>query len=685
MKLIVAEKNIAARRIAELLADGKIEEKRVNNVPVYHFKRNGIEYATIPLKGHIIDVDFPKHYSPWIGTDLRSLVFSNIEYVKKEKNIIEALMKYAKDADEVIFATDYDREGESIALEALHCIQTVKPNIKVKRIAFSAITKQDIEEAFKNPTTLDFNLANSANARREIDLIWGAVLTRFLSIVSGQLGKDFLSAGRVQSPVLALIVDREKEIRAFKPKPYWEVEAIFEKDSKKFSALHKEGRFWEKEKALAVLKSKQPFGLVSKVKIVEKKIKRPVPFNTTSFLKAASSIGISAPQAMSIAEELYQLGYISYPRTDNEAYPATINLKKIVEKLSAKKEFSTYCKELLKKGITPSQGKATKDHPPIHPVDLPKTSLHGNHAKIYELVSRHFLATLGEDAVAEFMDVEILVGKEPFLASGKRYLKLGWKNVYPYSSTEEIILPGLKEGDSVKLIDMKLLEKETKPKPRYSQGSLIKLMEDLGLGTKSTRHEIIRKLYARGYIKGNKAIIPNEIAFATVDALEKQESAFLKPDMTAQIEKEMDEIAVGRKNKETVVDDSRKLLQSVLEELLSKKQEIGKALRDALKIDKKQFPCTRPGCDGILIVRNSRTGKRFLGCTRYPECDVTYPLPQQGKIEPIDKKCPVCQKPMIKVTLKNSRFEMCIDPTCPSKNSWKEKILGESSENSKTK
>ncbi|MEM4598113.1 MAG: DNA topoisomerase I [Candidatus Diapherotrites archaeon] len=674
MKLIIAEKNIAGRRIAELLAEGNVREERVGSAPAYRFRRAGEEYVVVPLRGHILDVDFPKQYSPWVGTDLRKLVFSEIEYVKKEKSIISALIKYAKEADEIIFATDYDREGESIALEALQCAHEANPAIKTKRVVFSAITKEDIEEAFRNPTKLDFNLANSANARRETDLIWGAVLTRFLSIVSGQLGKEFLSAGRVQSPVLALIVDREKEILAFKPKPYWEVEALFEKDGKRFSAMHKEGRFWEKEKALEVLKSKEPHGRVAKVIISEKTIKRPVPFNTTAFLKAASSIGISAPQAMNIAEELYQLGYISYPRTDNEAYPATIGLRKIVEKLSSKKEFSEYCREILNKKIMPSAGKATKDHPPIHPVDLPRSPLSGNHAKIYELISRHFLATLGDDALAEFINTEILVGKEPFVATGKRYLKLGWKKIYPYSSTEEVILPALKEGDIIKLIEMRVHEKETKPKPRYSQGALIKLMADLGLGTKSTRHEIIQKLYARGYIKGNKAIIPNKIAFATVDALEKQNSAIIKPDMTAQIEKEMDEIAIAKKEKDEVVEDSRKMLQRALEDLLEKKNEIGKALREALMADRKQFQCTRSGCEGMLLVRNSKSGKRFLGCTKYPECRVTYPLPQKGKIEPLEKKCPTCQKPMIRVNSKNFRYEMCIDPACPSKDSWKNKV-----------
>ena len=674
MKLIVAEKPIAGRRIAELLADSKVTEKRINSVPTYHFERNNEPCVVIPLRGHIKDVDFPKRYSPWVGTDLKALVYSNIEYAEKERNIISLLKGLATQFNIAIFATDYDREGESIALEALECLQETNPNIETKRAVFSAITKQDIEQAFNTLKELDFNLADSANARREIDLIWGAVLTRFLSLVSGQLGKEFLSAGRVQSPTLALIVDREKEILAFKPRPYWEIEAIFEKDSKKFSALHKQGRFWEKEKALAVLKKKEPFGVVSKITIKEKTLKRPEPFNTTSFLRAATSLGFSAARAMSLAEDLYNLGYISYPRTDNAAYPATINLRKIVQTLTAYNPVSNIAKELLsKERLVPSRGKSARDHPPIHPVALPKERLSDAHTKIYELICRRFLATLSSDAVVETIAAEILVGNEPFIARGQRYIELGWKKVYPYSQANEVLLPKLKEGETVKLLDMKLHEKKTKPPARYSQSALIKAMADLGLGTKSTRHEIIQKLYARGYIKGNKAIIPNRIAFAVIDSLEKHDGLILKPEMTANLEKEMDEIALGKRSKKGVVEDSRKLLLQVLDQLLENKVSIGQELRKAIFEDRKQFACTAEHCDGSLVVRRSKSGKRFLGCTNYPKCTVTFPLPQKGKVEPLAEKCPVCGKPMIKVTGRRYSYKMCIDPNCKSKDEWKNK------------
>ncbi|MEM0360310.1 MAG: DNA topoisomerase, partial [Candidatus Diapherotrites archaeon] len=225
MELIVAEKPIAGKRIAELLAGGKVAEEHEHGAIFYSFERDGEKAFVFPLKGHIKDVDFPKHFAPWLGTDLARLANAEVIYSEKEKGIIALLKSRAPEFERVIFATDSDREGESIALEALQCLQESNKNITVKRANFSAITAEEIKSAFSSLGELDYNLADSADARREIDLVWGAVLTRFLSLVSGRLGSEFLSAGRVQSPTLALIVDREKEILAFKPVPYYELQA----------------------------------------------------------------------------------------------------------------------------------------------------------------------------------------------------------------------------------------------------------------------------------------------------------------------------------------------------------------------------------------------------------------------------------------------------------------------------
>ena len=333
-----------------------------------------------------------------------------------------------------------------------------------------------------------------------------------------------------------------------------------------------------------------------------------------------------------------------------------------------------YYNRILARGkLEPSRGKESKDHPPIHPVsNVSQQELDSKQWRIYELVCRRFLATLAEDAVTENLNVEIDLNEEPFVAKGQVILKAGWKKVYPYSVLKEVILPPLKEGDVVDLKKLEMEEKETQPPARYSQGALIKLMEEKGLGTKSTRHETIQKLYARRYISNIKSLEPSKVAFAVIDGLEKHDAKVEKPEMTAELEKQMDEVAAGKKTKEEVVDGSRKMLLDVLETLFQHKNELGSQIREASREDAVMMKC--PACeDGNLRQLRGRTGKRFLGCTNYPKCTQTYPLPQNGLIIPLEKICEQCQAPMNKVVNRGRGYEMCLDFNCPSKADWGKK------------
>ncbi len=672
MQLIIAEKEIAARRIAELLAGEKIPKETLGNAPLYRFKKDN-EVIVFPLRGHIVDVDFPSLYSSWLGTDIKKLVDVQPDYIEKEKIIINALKKVAKEANEIIIATDADREGEAIGVEALEIVKKQKPKIGAKRALFSAITQKEIDDAFSNLVEVDYHLSDSANSRREIDLVWGAALTRFLSLISGRLGKEFLSAGRVQTPVLAIIVSREKERLAFKPQDYWQISVLFEKDKKQFEANHKEGNFWEKEKAEKTFSKKADHGTVLKVKKKEKILKKPVPFNTTEFQRAATAIGFGAAEAMNVAEFLYQSGYTSYPRTDNQTYPESIDLKYILKELVKNKDLGEEAKQILaQKKIEPSKGKVSKDHPPIYPVtSCPKEKVTPKQWKVYELIARRFFATLAEDAVVNATNVEIDLNEELYSANGQTIKKKGWKEYYPYSKMEEKILPELKEGDKVKVLEHELLKKETTPPTRYSQAGLIKKMDDLGIGTKSTRAEIIQKLYYRKYISGVKSIEPNKIAFAIIDTLQRDASTITKHEMTSELEKEMDEVALGKKAKDTVVGDSREMLKKIIDELSLKKKEISEDLRKAARADSVIGSCLKCGSD--LRILTSKRGKRFVACAGYPKCMNTFPLPQKGGILATDKSCELCKEAMIKVIGKRYRFEMCINPDCASKEEWKKK------------
>ena len=650
-ELIICEKNIAAKRIAYILSGGKVKQGRIYGIPYYYFD----DSIVIGLKGHIKKLDFPKEYAKWDKIEPKELIY--IEPVKKigEWKIANAIRKLSKDANRIIIATDYDREGELIGVEIMDLLPK---NIEIKRARFSAITPNEIKRAFDNLEEIDLNLAKSAEARQYIDLIWGASLTRFISLASQQLGKDFLSVGRVQSPTLALIIEREKEIKNFVPKPFWKIKVIFEKNGIKFDAEYPE-KIWNEEEARKIYE-KIKSANKGIVKFYECKLKQdmpPPPFDTTSFLKEASQLGVSTPQAMRIAEELYMHGLISYPRTDNTVYPP-LPFKNILNKLA--KVYPEEVKQVfsMMRSKPVSGKKFSKDHPPIHPVDAAK--LDGMHAKIYDLIARRFMATLSKNDVLEVKKAKIDVAGEEFLANGIVIKEKNWRKVYPVKLNEKI-LPELAEGEEVKIVEIKKIKDETKPPKRYTQGSLIVEMEKLGLGTKATRHEIIGKLYERKYIKG-KSIMPTPAAFAVVEALKEGAEIITKPDMTAHLEVEMDRIAEGKKSFEEVIEESKHILKQAFEVLEEKEGKIGEAIKEAISKQNYFGKCNK--CGGELILIKSSKGKRFIGCSNFPKCNNSYALPQKGSIYFEGEYCSKCGAPIIVTIYKGKKWKKCANMNC---------------------
>jgi len=672
MNLIICEKNIAAKRIASILSGGKSKQKKIGSVPVYEFSAQGKEYKVVGLRGHIINLDFPSQFKIWWRIAPRNLI--NIDPEKKvtQKGIASALKKLLNDNVSVVVATDFDREGELIGVEAIDLVKKYNSNVShIKRAHFSAITPSEIEESFDALTEVDYNLSSAGESRQVIDLIWGAVLTRFISLTSNKTGKEFLSIGRVQSPTLALLVEKEKEIQAFTPTPYWKIIAHLKKD-KSFEADHKNGRFWDEKEVTSIFEKVKDAteATVNSVKKSKRKERPPSPFNTTSFIQAASYVRVSAAQAMKTAEELYMNGLISYPRTDNTVYPKSLDLDEILNTFK-NSEFSDDVNKVFQhRRSSPTRGKKkTTDHPPIHPVDLPKTPLKGRNKKIYDLIVKRFLATLCEDALSETIHATFDIKNESFKAKGYRLIEPTWRDIYTYIKSKEKPLPLLEEGDVISISKIVLKEDETKPPNRYSQGTLIGKMEELSLGTKSTRHDIINKLYQRKYITFSP-FAPTPIAIAVIDSM--SDCDVVKPKMTAELEKDMDLIAEGKKTLDETIEESRKMLTTVMQELEKDKQKIKKNIKEASL--KQNTIGTCPVCGKKLVIRMSRRGKRFVGCTGYPKCKNTYPLPQRGAIIKTEKVCETCKAPVIQVKTRGKKpWELCIDPDCNSKEKEQEK------------
>jgi len=630
MHLIIAEKHDAAKRIAQILAGGKPRSQRVAGVEAFQFD----DKVVLGLSGHIVGMDYPPAYNNWQKVDCKELIRAEIVVRPIQEKIISALKSLGREADRVTIATDYDREGELIGVEALKIVQEAKPKLKADRVRYSAIVKEEIIKAFQDSGAVDYDLAASGEARQIIDLVWGAALTRYISLTSGRLGKEFLSVGRVQSPTLALIVDREKEIQSFVPQSYWEIFADLEKELR---VQHAKGRIWDKEEVDGIVSRLGPVGVIRSIECKKRIDRPPTPFDTTGFIAAASGIGLSAANAMRIAEWLYTNGFISYPRTDNTVYPPSIDLAGLT-RLFLKGAFAEEAARLLQGKMQPTRGKrSTTDHPPIYPTAaLDRGSLKEDQWKVYELVVRRFFATLAEACVWDATSLKVDIGPEPFRASGARLVEAGWRYFYPYSKAEEHILPALENGERLRVLGHSVEAKETQPPARYGQGKLIKLMDDLGLGTKSTRHDIISKLYARAYVQGNP-MRPTNTAYAVVDTLERYAPTITKPEMTQTLENDMTLISEQKIKEDQVIEKSRVMLTSVFDELTSNQGGIGESLKDGLRTDKIVGTCEK--CHSDLIIRRGHRGSRFIGCSGYPECRFTLPLPRFGTVVVTDKSC----------------------------------------------
>ena len=713
LKLVVTEKNIAAKKLAEILATGRPKTGKVSSTAVYTFERDGEEWMSIGLKGHVLGVDFPQQIvfgdgawdavweddamkapvaipdslakPPWPkkkpfttdGVDLKGwklaalpyLVWAPIGKTPAERELIRALKSAARKADEIVIATDFDREGELIGSDAAALVREVNKKAPIKRARFSALTKGEVVRAFDELVTVDDCLAQAGESRQDIDLVWGAVLTRYLTVAKFTGFGNVRSAGRVQTPTLALIVEREREREAFVPEIYWTVKGAFRSrgaDAAEFAAAHSTSRFKSEADATRVMEAVAGMtsGTVTAAEKKRRVVKPPAPFSTTSLQAAAAAEGLTPGRTMRVAESLYMDGLISYPRVDNTVYPQSLDLPAILEALQGVPEFRQHAAAILSGPLHPTRGaKETTDHPPIHPTGAadPK-KLKPEAWKLYNLVARRFLATLSDAAVVEGTTVTVEVGGEPFVAKGDVLVVPGFRRVYPYGLKKDEQLPALHEHDEVDFLGAEQTQKATEPPARYSQGKLIQEMEKRGLGTKATRHAIIERLLEVKYVV-DEPPRPTNLGRAVIDALSTYAQRITTPDMTSELEAEMDAIAAGGRSRTEVVAHSRELLARAMDDLLPKAAEVGEMLRVAGAGDAKVGVCPKSGHD-LLVKASPKTRGQFVGCSGWPDCDVTYPLPQ-GKIEAVPEPCPECGTPQVKVIqFRTKPRVVCLDPAC---------------------
>ena len=667
-------------------------------------------YTVKASVGHVRDLPKSK-----LGVDIENNFDPQYINIRGKGDVIKELKKEAKKAKKVYLATDPDREGEAISWHLAH-ILNLDENEDC-RIEFHEITKDAIKKAIKSPRHIDLSLVDAQQARRVLDRLLGYQISPIL----WQKVRKGLSAGRVQSVTTKLICDREKEIKAFIPVEYWTIDLDAKTSNNEDISL----KFYGKDnKKIDIENEAMVNEILSNIEgknldvvSIESKTRRksaPKPF-TTSMLQqeAANKLSFTTKKTMSVAQELYEgidiegegtVGIISYIRTDS---------KRISDE--AKEKSKIYINENLgenyyKDSTSKKENKETKKvqdaHEAIRPTSIERTpdsiksSLSKDQYKLYNLIWRRLVASQMEDSIFDILNVECNIGDYIFKATGSKMKFDGYTKIYNFTDREDKILPSISEGDKLELDTISPIQHFTQPPARFTEASLVKTLEELGIGRPSTYAPTITTILNREYVeKQGTSLCPTELGIIVTDILENNFTKFVDVDFTAQMESQLDEIEEGHIEWKNVVAEAYEPLKEAIEKA---KESIEKINMDeetdeicencgenmVIKYGRfgkfmacKNYPeckttkplvnkvgVTCPKCHkGDIILRKSKKGKAFYGCSNYPECDFI------SWNKPTGELCDKCGSYMIEKVTKTETKVICSDKDC-NKGIDKEKI-----------
>ena len=608
--------------------------------------------------GHIRDLPKSK-----LGVNIENNFEPEYINIRGKGDLIKSLKKDAKSAKKVYLATDPDREGEAIAWHLAHLLDI--PEESKSRVTFNEITKTAVQKAIKEPRQIDINLVNAQQARRVLDRIVGYKI----SPVLWKKVRKGLSAGRVQSVAVKLIVDRENEIESFIPEEYWNIIAnlLDTKSKKKFEAKlvgkdNKKIEIHTKEEVDEILKAiDEAKFIVSDVKKGERKRNPAPPFTTSTMQQEASrKLNFSLKKTMSVAQTLYEgvkipekgtVGLITYMRTDSTriSEEARTIAKEVIE--------GSYGEEYYENRYYKTKADAQDAHEAIRPTyieikpDQIKESLTNDQYKLYKLIYNRFLASQMKSAIFDTLAITINANNYNFKANGQAIKFKGFMTLYVEGTDEkeDVIgqIPLLEVGQEVKKEKLESKQSFTEPPPRYTEASLVKALEEKDIGRPSTYSPTITTIIARRYIeKEAKQLVPTELGKVVNKLLTENFPDIINVEFTADIEKEFDEIAEGKENWKQMISEFYAPFEKVLEKVEKELEHV------ELEEEVSDVPCEK--CGKMMVVKYGRYGK-FLACPGYPECKNVKPY-----IETIEEPCPKCgAKVQIKKTKTRRTFYIC--------------------------
>ena len=610
----------------------------------------GNDYKVVSSLGHIRDLTTSGKFG--LGVDVDHDFKPEYKIIKGKSKLVNTLKKDIKDSDYVYLATDPDREGEAISW---HLYDTLKLNDNnYERIVFNEITKDVILNSFKHARKIDMDLVKSQEARRILDRIIGFRLSKLMQSKTG--GK---SAGRVQSVALKLIVDREREIMAFNPEKYYEIEAIFDNfDAKLDSYNDNKVEIKSEEEAKDILSKLSDKFIIDKIDKQKKNRKAKYPFITSTLQQDASTkLGFTSKKTMSIAQKLYEgitlkdetVGLITYMRTDS------VRLSDEFVKSAYAYISSNYGENYLgyvKKAK--SMDNVQDAHEAIRPTSINRTPssvkeyLTKDEYKLYEMIYYRTLASLMKDAMVEATSVSLNNNNYIFKTTGQVLVFDGYLKVYAnYEDVNDKELPNLDNLLHKEVIsnEINYSEHTTKPPSRYTESKLIKEMETLGIGRPSTYAKIIETLNERDYVKvEDKKFVPTEVAMETTDKLQEFFKDIINVDYTKEMEDDLDKIADGKL-------ESVKLLDRFYQEFEPKVED---AFKEMKKTEPEETGEKCPNCGSNLVIKRSKYGK-FVACSNYPECKyIKNDKPERQVVEIMD--CPKCNGKVVEKKTKRGKI-----------------------------
>ncbi len=662
----ISEKYKAAQAIAEAL--GSYSMIKQPGFSIFHVKSRDI--YVIPLRGHILQHDTHPKYKSWNAQDPRNIITDKTSIQKKPnsyaKPYIQALKAYSKKCNHCIIATDADIEGCNIGLiDALSNILPVNRSIQVSQLWLNTLQKQDILHAYANLIPPKYDWANSAEARAKIDATIGFSATREVSLtlkpVLHNLNAKFASIGRVQSSLLYLLYLREKEIREFKPDKYWIIQAnLLPKTTSQpiiLKVQHSKNPFKDENYAKSIYTKIQnaKSGNITKITNTPRKVTPPFPLNTSKALMLLTKqLGISANTALKTLEELYLNKLISYPRTDSNKYTSSFDHIQYLRNMVTNTVYGGWVQNLFQNNrVHPRNGPIDAgDHPPITPIESVdpnsskfKTSLQ---EKVYNIIARHYLALFGEDAEEVQTKIDVDISSELFYGRFLVLIKPGFFEIAPFLKPNYDIDVKLNQG-VIPVKEILLEEKQTQPPPRYTDTSILKLMERNNLGTKSTRPTHIETLEKRKYIQRmQKTYFIMELGYILMDSLKTIWMSFLEPKFTEWVETHLEAVKNGKISMQKAID-------TVLDEFLK--------LFDKFRSQKTQFFTQMKSLEqsGNIV-----KGKKAFAQNSITSIKGSYSSNSINRTSLSTSFCPVCKKVKMQliITMDRKKFLKCSDPTC---------------------